>query len=83
MPLVTYPQLLSVTTRVAAALGCPPDEAEIVAGALAGANLAGHDSHGIIRVEQYSKMVEAGEIVPGAPTTVLQETPLAVKGFSE
>lgn len=57
------------------ALGCPPEEAELVAAALAGANLAGHDSHGIIRIEQYAKMVESGEIVPGAPTTVVRETP--------
>jgi hydroxycarboxylate dehydrogenase B len=57
------------------AAGCPPDEALTIGDALSDANLAGHDSHGLIRVEQYVKMVRTGEIVPGAPTTVLQETP--------
>ena len=62
-------------TRVVRALGAPPDEAEAVAESLARANLAGHDSHGLIRVEQYAKMVQAGDIVPGAPTEVVRETP--------
>lgn len=75
MPTVTFEQLRDLTTRAMRALGCPPDEAETVADALARANLAGHDSHGIIRVEQYAKMVRAGDIVPGAPTTVVREAP--------
>jgi hydroxycarboxylate dehydrogenase B len=58
---------------VRAALGCPADEALIVAEALPRANVAGHDSHGLIRVEQYAKLVRTGDIVPGAPTTVVRE----------
>jgi len=75
MPTLTYDQLRELTSRAMRALGCPTDEAETVAEALARANLAGHDSHGIIRVEQYAKMVRTGEIVPGAPTTVVREAP--------
>ena len=75
MPTLTYDQLKTTLTSVTAALGCPPGEAEIVAESLAKANLAGHDSHGLIRVEQYAQMVKSGDIVPGAPTTVLRETP--------
>jgi uncharacterized oxidoreductase len=57
------------------ALGCPEGEATVIADALAKANLTGHDSHGIIRVEQYARMVKNGDIVPGAPTTVVKEAP--------
>jgi hydroxycarboxylate dehydrogenase B len=73
MPTLTYESVRDVTARVMAALGCPDDEAMIVAEALARANLAGHDSHGLIRVEQYAKLVRTGDIVPGAPTTVVRE----------
>src|SRR3954471_15352876 len=75
MPILSYEALRELTLKAALALGCPPDEADVVAEALARANLAGHDSHGLIRVEQYAKMVQAGDIVPGAPTTVLREAP--------
>jgi len=75
MPTLRYEELREITVGIARALGCPPGEADVVAEALAGANLAGHDSHGIIRVEQYAKMVQDGDIVPGAPTTVVQEAP--------
>lgn len=75
MPTLPHPVLCRLAERVLRALGAPAEEARIVAEALAGANLAGHDSHGILRVEQYAKMVRAGEIVPGAPTTVIRESP--------
>ncbi len=73
MPLLTYDSLYGCALRCARALGSPPGEAEMVAASLAGANLAGHDSHGLIRLEQYAKLVESGDIVPGAATTVLRE----------
>jgi hydroxycarboxylate dehydrogenase B len=75
MPTVSYEALRDCALEVLAALGTPRDEAAAVAEALANANLAGHDSHGIIRLEQYARMVETGEIVPGAPTVVVRETP--------
>ncbi len=75
MPILTFERLRSLAVEIIRALGAPADEAEMVADALARANLAGHDSHGIIRVEQYARMVRAGEIVPGAPAVVLREAP--------
>ena len=73
MPVVTYDALRGHLQATMAALGCPPDEATTIAQALARANLAGHDSHGLLRVEQYARMVAAGDIVPGAPTTLVRE----------
>src|SRR4051794_15999254 len=75
MPVVGYERLKELAVGIVRALGSPEEEAEVVAEALVRANLAGHDSHGIIRVEQYAALVRSGEIVPGAPTTVIRETP--------
>lgn len=74
MPTLPFSTVRDLACRTAAALGCPPDEAAIIGESLARANLAGHDSHGIIRLEQYAQMVQDGGIVPGAPTEVTRET---------
>lgn len=58
-----------------AAAGSPPEEARAVAEHLVGANLRGHDSHGVIRVPGYVAQARAGGYVPGAPTTVVRESP--------
>ncbi len=42
--------------------GVPADEAERVAGSLVDANLAGHDSHGMIRIPQYLQAVADGQL---------------------
>ncbi len=47
----------------------------IVARSLVDANLAGHDSHGIIRITQYLQAVAGGQLKPGVPLSILQETP--------
>jgi uncharacterized oxidoreductase len=74
MPTFSFAELRDLACKTAAALGCPPDEAAIVGESLARANVAGHDSHGIIRLEQYAAMVQSGDIIPGAPTEVVRET---------
>ena len=50
-------------------------DAGIVATSLVGANLRGHDSHGVMRVLQYVEFVERGEIRIGVDLRVVQETP--------
>jgi uncharacterized oxidoreductase len=44
--------------------GMTPDGARTVAEHLVGANLAGHDSHGYVRVIRYWYALEDGGIVP-------------------
>src|SRR5437667_11916765 len=65
--------------RIGAALlvaaGAPPHEAEIVMRHSVDANLAGHDSHGIIQIPTYIDRIQVGHIVPGAPWTIVQESP--------
>src|SRR5438105_4074859 len=56
--------------RVFQALGAPADIAAEVAAHLVRANLAGHDSHGVIRIPQYALQIEQGAIKPAARPTV-------------
>lgn len=59
--------------RVFRALGCTADEASKVAHGLVGANLFGHDSHGIGLVPQYVDNVRAGHAVPGRAPRVVND----------
>jgi uncharacterized oxidoreductase len=46
------------------ASGSEPEEARIVADHLVDANLAGHESHGVIRVAKYIGWLQAGQVKP-------------------
>jgi LDH2 family malate/lactate/ureidoglycolate dehydrogenase len=54
------------------ALRTPQDLAQVVAGALHAANLAGHDSHGVIRMPDYAQRVREGKIDPEARAEVVR-----------
>lgn len=60
--------------RILTALGTPDRQAALVATSLAGANLCGHDSHGLIRLPWYAEFVPDGRAVPAAEPTVSHET---------
>jgi len=75
MPAFTAHQLYRVGKGILMELGATEEEAEIVTRFLVKANLAGHDSHGVIRIAQYAKGIWKGEIVPGSATEVVVETP--------
>jgi uncharacterized oxidoreductase len=53
--------------------GTPPGIATMVGDSLVEANLAGHDSHGVIRILHYLDMAEAGQVVPTAEPEVIRE----------
>ena len=55
--------------------GAATDEAGEVSRHLVETNLAGHDSHGVMRAPWYMEKMDKGEIVPGAPITIGRETP--------
>ncbi|HYZ22445.1 MAG TPA: Ldh family oxidoreductase, partial [Rhodopila sp.] len=74
MPRIKAEQLNDIARSLFVASGVPEAEAEIVARHCVAANLAGHDSHGIIRVPDYIDRVKRGHIVPGAPFKVVQES---------
>lgn len=75
MPTFTADQLRNISTAIFKAAGVPDDEAVLVSDFLVRANLAGHDSHGVIRVIQYVDQIWKGNIVPGSIVEVVREAP--------
>lgn len=75
MPKVQADRLKEIAGALLVGAGASPAEAEIVARHCIDANLAGHDSHGIIQIPTYIDRVKAGHIVPGAPWQIVQESP--------
>lgn len=57
------------------AAGATGTNAELVAESLVGNNLAGHDSHGVIRYIQYLQAIEKGQVDPASTPTIVKETP--------
>ena len=74
MPNLTQNQLQKITTDIFEAGDVPSDEAAIIGELLVASNLAGHDSHGVIRIPQYIGLIESGLIQPGAPLEIEQES---------
>jgi hydroxycarboxylate dehydrogenase B len=56
------------------AAGATDEAAAIVATHLVGANLAGHDSHGVIRIPWYVRDIKAGLLDPRAQPRIERET---------
>jgi hydroxycarboxylate dehydrogenase B len=70
------PEHLEKTGRaIFEAAGAPPDLAARLMHALVDSNLAGHDSHGVIRIPAYVKAIEDGKIKPAARPNTQQESP--------
>ena len=69
----TSEELHRVHEDVLKAVGTPDDIATIVADILAGAHLAGHDSHGIQHLPRYVQEVGEGHIVPAARPEIVSE----------
>ncbi len=74
MPTIPATDLTALAARIFLAHGASEAEANDVADHLVGANLAGHDSHGVIRIPVYVSMIEQGVIRPQAEITVERET---------
>ncbi len=75
MPTFNAEQLTTLASRVLAGAGVPPEEAEVIARELAGANLVGHDSHGVMRLMQYVQMIDDGFVNPGGEFEVVVDEP--------
>lgn len=60
--------------EVCRGVGAEEDIAGEVAGHLVRANLAGHDSHGVLRLPWYVAQCDRGQIVPAARPRVIRET---------
>jgi uncharacterized oxidoreductase len=74
MPVVKAEKLMEIAENLLLAAGASEEEAKVVAKYNIGANLVGHDSHGIILIPTYIDRVKVGHIVPKAPWTITKET---------
>lgn len=66
--------LHAMTRKLFETVGTPTHIAEVIAETLVGANVAGQDSHGILRIPSYLEAIEKGTVVPDAEPTVERET---------
>jgi uncharacterized oxidoreductase len=67
--------LTAFATSLLAAGGLGANEAALVGRSLVGANLRGHDSHGVMRIPFYLDCLNKKEVVAGAEFTVIKESP--------
>ena len=75
MPIVQADRLTRIGAALLRAAGASEEEANAVAVGCVNANLAGHDSHGVIAIPTYIDRIKAGHIVPGAPWVIVKESP--------
>jgi uncharacterized oxidoreductase len=88
VPTLTPPALRAVVSLIVARMGSGAEETETVADHLVGANLTGHDSHGIGMLPAYVRLLQEGLLVPNqTPQTVLDSGALLVidarRGFGQ
>ena len=76
METVTVPAdaLEAYVIRIFEKAGCDPDEAARIGQNLVGASLAGHDSHGVLRVPRYVQWLHEGKVRAGQTITVVTES---------
>ena len=73
MPIITEETIERISRGVLRAAGATDEHAKTVAHHLADANLAGHDSHGFIRIPQYVRDIREGRLDPVAQSEVVGE----------
>src|SRR3989442_2922209 len=78
MPSVGAEDLTAFAIVAYEAAGTPPEHARIVATHQVGANLVGHDSHGVVLLPTYIDRIGRGHIVPVARPEILNESPTTV-----
>ena len=74
MPNIQADRLTDLTAQILQGAGARADYARIVAEHLVNANLAGHDSHGVIRAPYYVRSIDKGELKPTAEPEIIAET---------
>ena len=78
MPILQPLPLANYASRIFQAADTPKMTADLVGQSLVSANLAGHDSHGVIRIVQYLRQIDEDEIRPHARPEIERETPVMV-----
>ena len=66
MPNIKADELRTFAVAAYEAAGTPSEHATIVAAHQVGANLVGHDSHGVVLLPTYINRIDRGHIMPAA-----------------
>ena len=74
MSIIHHDELRKCVCQIFERSGTPTDEAKIVSDHLVEANLAGHDSHGVIRATGYARGMQKG-VTPKEKHEVVKESP--------
>lgn len=74
MLLFSVDDLRSAATRIFRGSGAEPEPTSILVEHLLDANLAGHDSHGVLRIPSYVRLIQSGKIKPNNRPSVIRET---------
>jgi uncharacterized oxidoreductase len=74
MPIKTADELRQVVHDLFAPIGASVEEIERLQDHLVGANLSGHDSHGVRNAVTYVDLARKGHLVFGAPLVVVDES---------
>ena len=75
MAIISHTVLRQFSYQIFQNAGATEEDARIVADHLVDANLAGHDSHGVIRMPGYARGVKDGGIKPSTSYEIVKETP--------
>jgi len=73
MILIDHTALHDIATRVFGAAGSEPEEARVIADHLIGANLRGHDSHGVGLIPNYLQHLAGGTVFANRQGRVVSE----------
>lgn len=74
MPTIQAEALHDFVRDIYQAAGARPEDAETVAKHQVGANLAGHDSHGVLLLPTYINRIKVGHIMPQARHQIVEDT---------
>lgn len=74
MPNLQAEEIEKIVFHLLCAAGAPEEHSQIVAQHLMDNNLAGHDSHGIIRIIQYLRQIKERVIIPQAKPEIIYES---------
>lgn len=88
MPVLQHETLAKFVSQIFQEAGASEKTAHLVANSLVASNLAGHDSHGIVRVRQYLNNIAGGDLDPAATPQIVRETAViaavdAKRGFGQ
>jgi uncharacterized oxidoreductase len=76
MPSIRADAMIELVRDIFLGAGCSRQESARIARSLVGANLTGHDSHGVVRVPRYIDWKEQGAVLADQVVGIVTETPV-------